>query len=85
MSRPKRGPTAFTLIEMLVAVAIVWVGVDRRSTDVDRVDATIAHQLSSSECWRVPTDGLLAYAAPPLDAELPVPDDFGISLEESLL
>lgn len=45
----------------------------------------LARELSSPDYWRVPTDDLLAFAAPPLNAELPLPDGFHVSLEESLL
>jgi len=47
--------------------------------------AQLAQQLSSPDYWRVPTDDLLAFAAPPLSAELPAPEGFNVSLEESLL
>lgn len=50
-----------------------------------RATTELARELSSPDYWRVPTDDLLAFAAPPLDAELPSPDGFHVSLEESLL
>ncbi len=50
-----------------------------------RATAELARELSSPDYWRVPTDDLLAFAAPPLNAELPLPDGFHVSLEESLL
>jgi hypothetical protein len=45
----------------------------------------LAAELSAPDYWRVPTDELLAFAAPPLNADLPLPDGFHVSLEESLL
>ena len=50
-----------------------------------RATVELARELSSPDYWRVPTDDLLAFAAPPLNAELPSPDGFHVSLEESLL
>jgi hypothetical protein len=50
-----------------------------------RAATELARELSSPDYWRVPTDDLLAFAAPPLDAELPSPEGFNVSLEESLL
>jgi hypothetical protein len=50
-----------------------------------RAATELARELSSPDYWRVPTDDLLAFAAPPLNAELPLPDGFHVSLEESLL
>ena len=49
------------------------------------IDPALAHQLSSADYWRVPTDELLVYEAAPLRAELPSPTGLQISLEESLL
>jgi len=50
-----------------------------------RAATELARELSSADYWRVPTDELLAFAAPPLSAELPSPGGFHVSLEESLL
>ena len=50
-----------------------------------RATTELARELSSPDYWRVPTDDLLAFGAPPLNAELPSPDGFHVSLEESLL
>jgi hypothetical protein len=55
------------------------------SATYGRIDPALAHQLSSTDYWRVPTDRLLAYAAPPLSAGLPPSTDIELSLEESLL
>jgi hypothetical protein len=49
------------------------------------VDTALAHELSSRDFWRVPSDELLAFSAPPLSAPFPEPYDYEISLEESLL
>ncbi len=48
-------------------------------------DLALARELSSPDYWRVPTDELMAFAAPPLSADLPSPRGFEVSLEESLL
>jgi hypothetical protein len=75
----------------LAAIAAVsWMFLGRpggESAPPDHLrDATeLARELSSPNYWRVPTDDLLAFAAPPLNAELPLPDGFHVSLEESLL
>ncbi len=50
-----------------------------------RADLALARELSSPDYWRVPTDELLAFAAPPLSADLPSARGFDVSLEESLL
>jgi hypothetical protein len=47
------------------------------------IDTALAHELSSRDFWRVPSDELLAFSAPPLSA--PLPEPYEISLEESLL
>lgn len=71
-------------------VAVSWVYLGRGDGEpaapVDlRATTELARALSSPDYWRVPTDELLAFAAPPLDAELPSPEGFNVSLEESLL
>jgi hypothetical protein len=71
-------------------VAVSWVYLGRGdgepAASVDLHATTeLARVLSSPDYWRVPTDELLAFAAPPLDAELPSPEGFNVSLEESLL
>ena len=48
-------------------------------------DPLIAQELSRPDYWRVPSDELLALAAPPLEASLPSGGDFSVSLEESYL
>lgn len=75
----------------LAAIAAVsWVylgrdpGEDPAPGDL-RATTELARELSSPDYWRVPSDELLAFAAPPLDAELPSPEGFNVSLEESLL
>ena len=75
-------PLAASAICALVVAGIVW-----RSTDhsTPPIDPQLAHQLSSADYWRVPTDKLLAYEAAPLRADLPSPTGFQISLEESVL
>jgi hypothetical protein len=75
-------PLAASAICALVVAGIVW-----RSTDhsTPSIDPQLAHQLSSADYWRVPTDKLLAYEAAPLHADLPSPTGFQISLEESVL
>lgn len=75
----------------LAAIAAVsWMFLGRpggESVPSENLRGTIelARELSSPDYWRVPTDDLLAFAAPPLNAELPSPDGFHVSLEESLL
>ncbi len=49
------------------------------------IDAALAQELSSRDFWRVPSDELLAFSAPPLSAPFPESYDYEISLEESLL
>jgi len=75
-------PLAASALCALVVAGIVW-----RSTDhpAAPIDPQLAHQLSSADYWRVPTDKLLAYEAAPLHADLPSPAGFQISLEESVL
>ncbi|MGH8285064.1 MAG: hypothetical protein ACRETT_04785 [Steroidobacteraceae bacterium] len=66
---------------VVVVAALSWMGLERET----RLDASLARELSSPDYWRVPTDELLAFAAPPLSADLPSPTGFQVSLEESLL
>jgi hypothetical protein len=65
----------------LVVAGIVWNSTQRPA----HLDPVLAHQLSSAEYWRVPTDDVLVYEAAPLSADLPSPTGLQISLEESLL
>ena len=74
-------PAIATLAAVVVVVALSWMGINREAS----VDEALARQLSSPAYWRVPTDELLAFAAPPLSADLPSPTGFQVSLEESLL
>ena len=62
-----------------------WPGGESAPPENLRATTELARELSSPDYWRVPTDDLLAFAAPPLNAELPLPDGFHVSLEESLL
>lgn len=75
-------PVAASALSMIVVAGLVWTSTHRPQT---RIDAALAHRLSSAEYWRVPTDELLTYQAAPLRADLPVPDGLQISLEDSLL
>jgi len=75
------GALAASALCALAVVGIVWQSIDRQMP----IDASLAHQLSSADYWRVPTDKLLAYEAAPLRADLPSPSGFQISLEESVL
>lgn len=68
-----------------VAVAIVAVLWTWRTGSPAHIDPALAHQLSSADYWRVPTDEVLAFEPAPLDADLPSPTGVAISLEESLL
>ena len=77
-------------LALTAIVAVSWILLARsgdESVPPDDLRATteLARALSSPEYWRVPTDDLLVFAAPPLNAELPSPDGFHVSLEESLL
>lgn len=65
----------------LAVVGIVWKSTERPA----HLDPALAHQLSSAEYWRVPTDDVLVYEAAPLSADLPSPTGLTVSLEESLL
>lgn len=75
---------------LVAIVAVSWLylgrdpGEDRAPGDLGAT-TELAQALSSPDYWRVPTDELLAFAAPPLDAALPTPEGFNVSLEESLL
>jgi hypothetical protein len=75
-------PLAASAICALVVAGIVWKSTDHSAAPID---PQLAHQLSSADYWRVPTDKLLAYEAAPLHADLPSPTGFQISLEESVL
>jgi hypothetical protein len=75
------GPLAATAACAFVVAGIVWKSTDRPTP----IDPSLAHELSSADYWRVPTDELLAYEAAPLHADLPAPTGLQISLEESLL
>lgn len=75
-------PLAASAICALVVAGIVWRSADHPAPPID---PQLAHQLSSADYWRVPTDKLLAYEAAPLHADLPSPTGFQISLEESVL
>lgn len=78
---------AFAALAVVSLIAgITWSLTGRDAGETEWVAATrLAEELSAPGYWRVPTDDLLAYAAPPLSAELPAPDGLEISLEESLL
>jgi hypothetical protein len=75
-------PVAASALSVIVVAGLVWTSTHRPQT---RIDASLAHRLSSADYWRVPTDELLTYEAAPLRADLPSPDGLQISLEESLL
>ena len=77
-------------VALTAIVAVAWMFLGRpgggsASPDDLRAATELARELSSPDYWRVPTDDLLAFAAPPLSAELPSPEGFHVSLEESLL
>lgn len=82
---------AFAAVATMVVVAgLSWIWINRSGAPDSsqfkaRIDASLARDLSSPDYWRVPTDELLAFAAPPLSFELPSPTGFHVSLEESLL
>lgn len=83
-------PALVTGIALAAIVAVSWMLLGRpdgESAPLQELRAAteLARELSSPDYWRVPTDDLLAYAAPPLSAELPSPGGFHVSLEESLL
>lgn len=83
-------PAIAAAAAVALIAAVSWTAI-RRSGVPDmpaldaRIDAALVRELSSPEYWRVPSDELLAFAAPPLSAELPAPMGLQISLEESLL
>lgn len=77
-------------LTLAAIVAVSWMFLGRPGDESAlpedlRAATELARELSSPDYWRVPTDELLAFAAPPLNAELPLPDGFHVSLEESLL
>lgn len=79
---------AAAALAAIVAVSWLYLGRDPGEAPAPadlRATTELAQELSSPDYWRVPTDELLAFAAPPLDAELPSPEGFNVSLEESLL
>lgn len=89
--RPVFSRPAFTAFAAVAALAGVgWVFLGRHAPDFappadEDAAIALARELSSPDYWRVPTDDLLAFAAPPLNADLPSPEGFHVSLEESLL
>lgn len=80
--RPVFAASAALLV--LTVLSWTWLG-PVLTTDAQPLDASLASELSSPDYWRVPTDELLAYAAPPLSVDLPTASGLEISLEESLL
>ncbi|HEY7740917.1 MAG TPA: hypothetical protein VIB01_09915 [Steroidobacteraceae bacterium] len=91
--RPRAGawrPALAGGLALTAIAAVAWMllarpdGKSAPAADL-RAATELARELSSPDYWRVPTDELLAFAAPPLDAELPSPEGFNVSLEESLL
>jgi hypothetical protein len=83
-------PAFATLAAVAVLAGISWLFLERHAGDPKPpadVGAAVelARELSSPDFWRVPTDDLLAFAAPPLSADLPSAEGFHVSLEESLL
>lgn len=85
-----RRPAFAALAVVVVVAGLSWTWINRSgapdSPQLDaRVEASLARELSSPDYWRVPTDELLAFAAPPLNADLPSPTGFQVSLEESVL
>lgn len=79
------GGLAFAAIAAVSWMFLGRPGTESAPPEALRAATELAHELSSPDYWRVPTDDLLAFAAPPLNAELPLPDGFHVSLEESLL
>lgn len=88
-SHPVRLRPALAACAIVTLLAgLSWVALRREAAVPQaelRATAQLARELSSSDYWRVPSDDLLAFAAPPLSADLPVPEGFHVSLEESLL
>lgn len=83
-------PALASGLALAAIVAVSWMFLGRPGGESAppedlRAATELARELSSPDYWRVPTDDLLAFAAPPLNAELPLPDGFHVSLEESLL
>lgn len=83
-------PAFASVTAVLIVAGLSWTWINRSGAPYSsqfeaRVDASLARELSSPDYWRVPTDELLAFAAPPLSIELPSPMGFHVSLEESLL
>lgn len=77
-----RGPLIASAAAAVVIVAVLWTW---RTASPAHIDPVLAHQLSSADYWRVPTDEVLAFEPAPLNADLPSPTGVEISLEESLL
>lgn len=85
---PRPAFAALGVIVVLAGVSWIFLGRHAPETAPDaelRAASELARELSSPDYWRVPTDALLAFAAPPLSADLPAPEGFNVSLEESLL
>jgi len=75
---------------VVLLAGVSWIYLGRQTGEPARPDTedgavALARELSSPDYWRVPTDELLAFAAPPLSAGLPSVEGFNVSLEESLL
>lgn len=83
-------PALAAIAAVVIVAGLSWSWINRsgalHSSPLEaRVDASLARELSSPDYWRVPTDELLAFAAPRLSVDLPSPTGFHVSLEESLL
>lgn len=83
-------PAVAALAAVAMLAGISWLFLGRHAGDPkapadSEIAVELARQLSSPDYWRVPTDDLLAFAAPPLRADLPSAEGFHVSLEESLL
>ena len=92
--RATRAPRTFSgwRVGLATAATIAFAGIvswtllrGPGGAQAEALDPAIAHELSRSDYWRVPSDELLALAAPPIDASLPSGGDFSVSLEESFL
>ena len=91
--RPRAGawrPALAGSLALTAIAAVAWMLLARPGGESAppanlRATTELARELSLPDYWRVPTDDLLAFAAPPLAADLPVPGGFHVSLEESLL
>ncbi len=79
------GGLALTAIAAVAWMLLARPGGESTTPEDLRAATELAHELSSPDYWRVPTDDFLAFAAPPLAADLPLPEGFHVSLEESLL